>query len=250
VSAVGLIIRVAAAALLAAFLVAPNLFEPLLRPLAPAGAPAVYVQSSLAELAAVHLGVTALATLASAVVALALATFVTRSAGAEFLPLSRSLVNIGQTFPPVAVLAVMVPAVGFGEAPTLIALFVYGLLPIFENALAGLTATPRPVLDAARATAMTARQAFLEVELPLALPAILAGVRLSAVIGLATATIGSTVAARTLGEVVIAGLASSNTAYVVQGAASIAALAMLISDGFAVVERKAARRLGPSPGAA
>ena len=70
--------------------------------------------------------------------AVALAILVTRPFGAEFLPLSRSLVNIGQTFPPVAVLALAVPAVGFGEKPTLIALFLYGLLPIFENALTGL----------------------------------------------------------------------------------------------------------------
>ena len=57
--------------------------------------------------------------------------------------MSRSLVNIGQTFPPVAVLAIAVPLVGFGEKPTFIALFLYGLLPIFENTLAGLTEVRR-----------------------------------------------------------------------------------------------------------
>ena len=67
----------------------------------------------------------------------------TRASGAEFLPLSRTLVNIGQTFPPVAVFAVAVPLVGFGEAPTLIALFAYGLLPIFENTIAGLSPARR-----------------------------------------------------------------------------------------------------------
>ena len=60
----------------------------------------------------------------------------------EFLPLSRTLVNIGQTFPPVAVLAVTVPLVGFGEKPTLIALFAYGLLPIFENTIVGAADLP------------------------------------------------------------------------------------------------------------
>ncbi len=79
-----------------------------------------------------------------------LGIFVTRPSGSEFLPLSRSLVNIGQTFPPVAVLAIAVPLVGFGEKPTFIALFLYGLLPIFENTLTGLievspqTAARRP----------------------------------------------------------------------------------------------------------
>ena len=82
-----------------------------------------------------HLRIVFLATLASTLVAVGLGIFVTRPVGAEFLPLSRSLVNIGQTFPPVAVLALAVPLVGFGEKPTFIALFLYGLLPIFENTL-------------------------------------------------------------------------------------------------------------------
>ncbi len=97
---------------------------------------------------------------------------------------------------------------GFGTAPTLVALFLYGLLPIFENALTGLTNLPPHVTEAARGVGMTDRQRLLGVELPLALPVILAGIRLSVVISVATATIGSTVAASTLGEVIIAGLLS------------------------------------------
>lgn len=72
--------------------------------------------------------------------ALGLAILVTRPFGTEFLPLSRSLTNLGQTFPPVAVLALAVPALGFDAGLTLVALFLYGLLPIFENALTGFTA--------------------------------------------------------------------------------------------------------------
>ena len=132
---------------------------------------------------------------AATVIALGLAILVTRPIGAEFLPLSRSLVNIGQTFPPVAVLALAVPAVGFGEKPTLIALFLYGLLPIFENALTALSNLPKPVIEAANGVGMTGSQRLWKVELPLAMPVILAGIRLSFVI-MATATIGSTVAAR------------------------------------------------------
>ena len=81
-------------------------------------------------------------------------------------------------------------------------------------------------------------------ELPLALPLILAGIRLSAVISLATATIGSTVAARTLGEVIIAGLLSSNTAFVVQGGLVVGLLAILIYEGFQALENQGARRMG------
>jgi osmoprotectant transport system permease protein len=238
------LLRILALALLVAFLLRPDLFVPLFRPLTQNNAPAIYTQNSLLSLTLLHLRTVALATLGATVVAVGLAILVTRPAGREFLPLSRSLVNIGQTFPPVAVLALAVPAVGFGERPTLIALFLYGLLPVFENALAGLTTLPPAVAEAARGVGMTDRQRLFQVELPLASPVILAGIRLSAVIGLATATIGSTVAASTLGEVIIAGLLSNNLAFVLQGGLVVGLLAVLIYDAFAALERAAARRTG------
>ncbi|HSX72601.1 MAG TPA: ABC transporter permease [Shinella sp.] len=238
------LLRLAALLVLIAFLAQPALFEPLLKPLVQANAPAVYNQGSLLSLTLSHLATVFAATLAATVVAVGLAILVTRPIGAEFLPLSRSLVNIGQTFPPVAVLALAVPAVGFGEKPTLIALFLYGLLPIFENAMTGLSTLPPAVTEAARGTGMTAWQRLTRVELPLALPVILAGIRLSVTISLATATIGSTVAAKTLGEVIIAGLQSNNLAFVLQGGLVVAVLAVLIYDGFSALERVLSRRAG------
>lgn len=239
-----LITRLVALALLVAFLVDPNAFAWVFRPLTENNAPPIYNQGNLLELTILHLRTVVLATAAATVVALGLAILVTRPVGAEFLPLSRSLVNIGQTFPPVAVLALAVPAVGFGEKPTLIALFLYGLLPIFENALTGLSTLPRPVMEAAQGVGMTGWQRLWKVELPLAAPVILAGVRLSFVINLATATIGSTVAARTLGEVIIAGLLSNNLAFVVQGGLVVGVLAVLIYDAFSWAESLLARRAG------
>ncbi|MFN3526783.1 MAG: ABC transporter permease, partial [Paracoccus sp. (in: a-proteobacteria)] len=172
---------------------------------------------------------------------------VTRPAGREFLPLARTITSVGQTFPPVAVLALAVPLMGFGTGPTLLALFLYGLLPVFENALAGLTNLPPQVREAARGMGLTPRQRLWQVELPLALPVILGGMRLTAVISLGTATIGSTVAARTLGEVIIAGLLSANTAFVLQGGLVVGIIAVLIHEGFQALERTANRRAGLSP---
>ncbi|KTQ84211.1 ABC transporter [Aureimonas ureilytica] len=234
--------RLALLALLLAFLLRPALFEPVLRPLTENNAPAIYNKGDLLSLTLSHLKITAIATLGAALLAVAMAVFVTRRAGADFLPLSRSVVNIGQTFPPVAVLALAVPAMGFGEAPTLVALFLYGLLPIFETTIAGLTGVPRPVVEAARGVGMTGWQRLLQIELPLALPLVVAGLRLSAVIGLGTATIGSTVGARTLGEVVIAGLLSDNPAFIVQGGAIVGALAILLHDALSWLEQRLARR--------
>lgn len=239
-----LILRGLLLAILVVFLVYPQWFEPVFRPLVQANAPAIYNQGSLLNLTLMHLRIVAIATAGAIVLAVTMAILVTRPFGAEFLPLSRTLVNIGQTFPPVAVLALAVPILGFGEKPTLVALFLYGLLPIFENTLTGLTTLPPTVLEAARGTGMTASQRLIRVELPLAMPVILAGIRLSLVIGLATATIGSTVAAKTLGEVIIAGLQSNNLAFVLQGGLIVGALAILIYDGLSAVERMAARRVG------
>lgn len=236
------ILLVALGAVLIAFVGMPDLFEPLFKPLVQPNAPAIYKQASLLGLTLSHLSIVAMATTAAIVIAGTLAIVVTRPFGMEFLPLSRSIVNIGQTFPPVAVLALAVPIIGFGEKPTLIALFLYALLPIFENTVTGLTTIPAPVVEAARGAGMTGLQRLWRIELPLALPSILAGVRLSAVISLSTATIGSTVAARTLGEVIIAGLQSNNLAFILQGGLIVAGLAVLIHSGMSALEEKAARK--------
>ena len=133
------------------------------------------------------------------------------------------------------------PLVGFGEKPTLIALFAYGLLPIFENTMVGLKTVPPAVLEAASGMGMSARQRLLSVELPLAMPLILEGIRLSLVINVGTATIGSTVAAKGLGEVIIAGLLSNNTAFILQGGLVTGLMAVLLYDALASLERRVCR---------
>ena len=238
------LIRLCLWVLLCLFLAEPQLFADILKPLNRENAPTIYTQGVLWQLTLIHLALTAAATIAASIVAVTLAILVTRPSGREFLPLSRSIANIGQTFPPVAVLALAVPVLGFGAAPTLVALFLYGLLPIFENAVTGLTTIPRSVSEAARGVGMTAVQRLFKVELPLAAPLILTGIRVSAVISLGTATIGSTVAARTLGEVIIAGLLTNNMAFIVQGAALVGVLAILIFDLLTVAERAFAGRFG------
>jgi len=243
---VPLLIRLVVLAVLIAFLAAPEAFAPVFQPLTKNNQPAIYTQANLIDLTLSHLGIVFIATLLATLIAVSLAILVTRPFGAEFLALSRSLANIGQTFPPVAVLALAVPILGFGTAPTLVALFLYGLLPIFENALTGLTNLPPAVTEAARGMGMTGSQRLVKVELPLALPVILAGIRLSTVISLATATIGSTVAASTLGEVIIAGLLTNNVAFILQGGLVVGILAVLIYDAFSALERLLAARTGQS----
>lgn len=235
---VATVLRVTVLGLLLAFLCFPQAFAPVFASLTPPGVPAIYDQGNLLALAGAHLATVCCAAALSTIVAVGLGVLVTRPQGADFLPLSRTLVNIGQTFPPVAVLAIAVPLVGFGEKPTLIALFAYGLLPIFENTVIGLQTLSPSVLEAATGMGMNSRERLMSIELPLAMPLILEGIRLSLVINVGTATIGSTVAAKGLGEVIIAGLLSNNTAFILQGGLVTGLMAIVLYDALAMLERR------------
>jgi osmoprotectant transport system permease protein len=236
--------RVAALALLLILLFRTEWLSFLLVPLTNNNAPAVYTQSSLPSLALGHIQLVLISIVGSAILAIAGGIFVTRKSGADFLPLSRAIANAGQTFPPVAVLALAVPAMGFGAGPTLIALFLYGLLPIFENTVSGLHQVSPAVLDAADGMGMNPTQRLFRVELPLALPLIIEGIKVATVINIGTATIGSTVAAKGLGEVIIAGLISDNTAFILQGGLIVGLMALLIYDAMGLVESAMTRKMG------
>jgi len=212
------------------------LFMPALRPLFAALFPELerplYTQDSFLALSLSHLALVAASSALAAMLGVAGAIFVTRGAGAEFRGLVETLVAMGQSFPPVAVLAIAVPAIGFGAEPALIALTLYGILPVLENTLAGLGAVPRTVRDAARGIGMGEGGILLGVELPLAAPVIIAGIRTSTIINVGTAAIASTVGARTLGSPIIIGLDAANIAYVVQGAILLGLLAVVLDLAF------------------
>lgn len=157
---------------------------------------------------------------------------VTRPRGAEFRGLLEAVATMGQTFPPVAVLALAVPSIGFGPLPALIALSLYALLPVVRNTIAGLEGVPDAVRESARGLGMGPWETLLRVELPLAAPVILAGVRTAVIVNTGTAAIASTVGAKTLGLPIIVGLNGSNQAYVIQGALIVGALALVLDAGF------------------
>ena len=193
----------------------------------------LYEQDSFVALLASHAAIVAFSSAVAAAIGIAAGVFVTRAAGREFRPLVETLVAIGQTVPPVAVLAIAVPVIGFGAVPALIALALYGLLPIVRACIAGLESVPHAALEAADGAGMTPVQRLWRVELPLALPVLLAGVRTSVIINIGTATIASTVGAKTLGSPIIVGLSGFNTAYVIQGALVVGLLAVVTDLLFA-----------------
>jgi osmoprotectant transport system permease protein len=217
---------------------------PALEPLFAAAFPSldrpVYVQEQFATLLGAHVAIVAASSAVSLVLGVAAGVFVTRRTGREFRPLLATLVAIGQTVPPVAVLALAVPLIGFGALPALIALALYGLLPVVQGTIAGIESVPQGVVETADGLGLTRVQRLLRIELPLALPVMLAGVRNSVVVNIGTAAIASTVGAKTLGSPIIVGLAGFNTAYVLQGAVMVALLAVVVDLSF----ERAGARLG------
>lgn len=214
---------------LALFLLAQqSLWKTLLSILFPSAQRPLFERETLLNLTLQHLAITFGAGVLVVLVGLPLAVFVTRPAGAAFRPLLENLVAVGQTFPPVAVLVLALPLFGFGSTGAVLALFLYGLLPVVRNSLEGLSSLPYDVLDTAKGMGYARFQMFWRVELPLALPVMWAGIRTSLVLILATATVAPLVGGGGLGVPIIAGLAVSNLAYVVQGALAVAILAVLL----------------------
>ncbi|ALR77375.1 ABC transporter permease [[Enterobacter] lignolyticus] len=200
------------------------LFPQLPRPL--------YQQQSFWSLTLAHFWLVGVSSAIALLVGVGAGILVTRDAGREFRTLVETIAAMGQTFPPVAVLAIAVPVMGFGQEPAIIALILYGVLPILQGTLAGLVSVPAGAVTVAQGMGMNGWQRLTKVELPLAAPVIIAGVRTSVIINIGTATIASTVGANTLGTPIIIGLSGFNTAYVIQGAVLVALAAIVVDRLF------------------
>jgi osmoprotectant transport system permease protein len=215
-------------ALLAFFVFGMNELRPIFAAIFPQLDRPIFTQDSFLALTAAHLELVALSSAAAIVIGVGAGVFVTRPLGREFRPLVERAVAIGQTFPPVAVLAVAAPLLGFGKVPALIALALYGLLPIVQNTVAGIESVPGSAREAAEGLGMSATRVLRRIEMPLAMPVIIAGIRTSVIINIGTAALASTVGAKSLGTPIIVGLAGFNTAYILQGSIVVGLLAVVV----------------------
>ena len=146
-------------------------------------------------------------------------------------------VGVLQTVPGIALLAFMIPLLGIGLAPALLALFLYSLYPILRNTYTGVRDAAPDAVAAARALGMTPGQVLRHVRLPLAAPIIMAGIRTAAVINVGTATLAAFIGAGGLGDPIAAGLALSDTRMILSGALPAAALALGVDGVLGWVER-------------
>ena len=143
-----------------------------------------------------------------------------------------------QTIPSLALFGLLVPLIGIGSKTALIALVIYALLPIIRNTYAGLTGADESIIEAGRGMGMTPNQILKKIELPIAHPVIMAGIRTATVLTVGIATLATFVGAGGLGDVIYRGLQSYNNALVLAGAIPVALLAIMFDFLLKWVEKK------------
>lgn len=132
-----------------------------------------------------------------------------------------------QTIPSLALLGLLIPLFGIGKVPAIIALVAYALLPILRNTYTGIKEVDPSLIEAARAMGMNERQLLLKVEIPLATPVMMAGIRTAMVLIVGTATLAALIGAGGLGDIILLGIDRNNTSLIVLGAVPAALLAIL-----------------------
>ena len=148
------------------------------------------------------------------------------------------VVSVIQTLPSMALLVFMIPLFGLGALPAIAALFFYSLLPIVRNTYAGLRQIPAATRESAEVLGLDQNSRLRLVELPLALPSILSGIKTAAVINVGTATIGALIGAGGYGSPILTGIRLSSISLILQGAIPAALLAILAQWGFGILEKK------------
>ncbi len=188
----------------------------------------LYNSNTVISLAGQHLTLVIISSILTVAIGLALGILVTRAEFREFLPLVSDVVNSGQTVPTLAIVAIMAPIIGFGFWPAIVALILYGLLPVVRNTIVGLEGVDPAMIDAARGMGMTPSQILWQIEVPNASRIILAGVRTSVVINVGTAALGAYVGSGGFGNPIASGLNQAIQPWVLLGALSAALLAILL----------------------
>lgn len=185
-----------------------------------------------------HVGLVSVSTLFSMLLGIALGVLSRLNPFKEFKDPLLQAATFLQTLPSVVILALSVPLLGYGQAPVVIALVFYGLLPILRNIIQGLDAIPEDVRISAAAMGMTTWQRLIAVEWPLALPAVFAGIKTSVIINISAATIGAAMGAGGLGVLIVNGIRTMDVLLIIKGALPVSLMALFISSVFNLVEQR------------
>ncbi len=148
------------------------------------------------------------------------------------------LANTIQTIPSLAILALLLPLLGIGATPAITSLTLYALLPIIRNTYTGIAEIPKPVLQTAEGLGFSSAQKLWIIELPLAAPVMIAGIRTSAVICVGIATLSALIGAGGLGDFIVSGLSLNNTRLIILGAVPAAIMALIIDWTIGWIEKR------------
>ncbi len=194
----------------------------------------IFPWSDLLSCLKAHLKMVLIAELIAIFIGVSLGILVTRQGFGKLATPVIGGANVGQTIPSLAVIAIMAPILGFGLQSAIVALFIYGLLPILRNSYTGIRNISPAIVEAARGMGMTRAQIARNIELPLALPVIMTGIRISTVITVGTAELAVLVGGAGLGRITLTGVFTGQALLILQGAAPTAAMAITL--GF-ILER-------------
>jgi osmoprotectant transport system permease protein len=183
-----------------------------------------------------HLQLVGLSLLAAIAVAVPLGVLAARSPPVGQIVLGA--VGVVQTIPSLALLVFMIPLLGIGALPAMVALFLYSLLPIVRNTHAGLTNIAPALRESAEALGLPPGAILRRIDLPLASPLILAGIKSAAVINVGTATLGALIGAGGFGQPIFTGIRLDDVGLILQGAVPASLLALLVQGLFDIIERR------------
>lgn len=175
-----------------------------------------------------HIWIVLLSSLIAVTIGMILGIFVTTTYGEEFKEVLLKAVNLGQSFPSPALLALAVPILGYGIKGALIALVIYALMPIIYNVVVGIEEVPKGIIDAAKGMGMTEIEIYIKIKIPLALNVILGGIRTSLVINISAATLVAAVGAGGLGVLVVNGVRTFDMVLILEGAIPVTLLAIIV----------------------
>ena len=173
-----------------------------------------------------HLQITEMAVFLAILIGIPLGILITRNRRAANLILG--VANIMQTIPSLALFGLLIPFLGIGRPLAVFVLFLYALLPIIKNTYTGIKGVDDALTEAGRGMGMTNLQLLTMVEIPLALPVMMAGVRIATTINIGTATIAALIGAQGLGSFIFRGISMGNNNLILTGALPAAALALLV----------------------
>lgn len=188
-----------------------------------------------------HIGLTFISLLFAVAIGLPLGILIARKRKLSGAVLG--IAGVLQTVPSIALLGFMIPVLGIGAKPAIVALLIYALLPIIRNTYTGIIGVDSHITEAAKALGMRKIQVLFKVELPLAMPVILAGIRTATVINVGVATLASYIAAGGLGEFIFGGISLNNTNMILAGAIPAALLAIILDALLALIQKMDIKKL-------